>query len=103
MNEKVPKALTKKVEKPPHTPHLCRIFVFEHELIIKSRDIPRVCPQSTPPHTPHLRRIFLFEHELPRMTMNFSTFAARLRGAATHKQKHNENICLNRINLLPSL
>ena len=34
---------------------------------------------------------------------NFSTFAARLRGAATHKQKHNENICLNRINLLPSL
>ena len=44
------------IEKPPHTPHLRRIFVFEHELIIKSRDIPRVCPQSTPPHTPLLRR-----------------------------------------------
>ncbi len=44
-------------EKPPQTPHLRRIFVFEHELIIKSRDIPRVCPQSTPPHTPYLRRI----------------------------------------------
>ena len=32
MNEKVPKALTKKVEKPPHTPYLRRIFLFEHEL-----------------------------------------------------------------------
>ena len=28
------------------------------------------------------------------MTRMGSTFAARLRGTATHKQKHNENICL---------